>query len=149
MPMSDRPAGDSAEQRDAETLILAALSAEIGVQLAQRRFVDARGAHVDVDGVAEDGSVLVEAWAHQGPPKPAQKAKVAADALKLIWVDRSFYGGQARKILALADPVAAMHFQGGSWIAAALTDLGIEVCVVPLDARVRASLRAAQERQFR
>jgi hypothetical protein len=37
------------------------------------------GASVDVDGVAEDGSVLVEVFAHQGPLKGGRRHKIATD----------------------------------------------------------------------
>lgn len=108
-----------------------------------------RGVRVTVDGVADDPPILVEAWAHQGPPKSAQKAKVVTDALKLLWVDRALFAGEARKILALTDTAAADHFQGRSWMAAAFRDLGIEVRVVSLPDAVREKIRRAQERQRR
>jgi methylmalonyl-CoA mutase cobalamin-binding subunit len=87
--------------------------------------------------------------AHQGPPKSAQKAKVMADAFKLVWVERRLFPGGARKIVALADPSAAGHFTDRTWMAAALRDLGIEVLVVELPTDIRAGIRAAQARQVR
>lgn len=143
------PPGDSVEQRDAEVHILAGLASELGVSLSPGSFALPNGVLVTVDGVASDPPILVEAWAHQGPPKSAQKAKVVTDALKLLWVDRVLFGGEARKILALSDPAAAGHFQGRSWMAAAFRDLGVEVRVVTLPAEVRERIRRAQERQFR
>lgn len=145
----ERPAGDSAEQRAAEVLIVERISAELAVRLAPRVFTLADRRRVTVDGASEDPAILVEAWAHQGKPKPAQKAKVVSDALKLIWIDQARYRGDARKILALADAAAAAHFTGRTWIAAALRDLRVEVCVVELPEDVRAALRAAQLRQRR
>ena len=44
------------------------------------------GARVEVDGVDDAHTVLVEAGAHQGPPKSAQRHKVLADAFKLAWI---------------------------------------------------------------
>ncbi len=146
---SDGPPGDSAEQREAEALIVAGLSIELGVSLTPRSFALPDGVRVTVDGFAETPTILVEAWAHQGPPKSAQKAKVVTDALKLLWVDRVLFGGEAQKILALSDPVAAGHFQGRSWMAAAFRDLGVNVKVVMLTADVRERIRQAQARQFR
>ena len=142
------PPGDSAEQREAEAFILAGLAADLGVALVPRSFAPSEGVRVEIDGVAEDPPILVEAWAHQGPPKSAQKAKVVTDALKLLWVDRALFGGKARKILALADPAAAGHFRGRSWMAAAFHDLGIEIVVVSLPEEVLANIHRAQERQF-
>ncbi len=141
--------GDSAEQRAAERLIVAAVAEALAVSLTPRRFALQPRSWVTVDGASDDPAVLVEAWAHQGPPKAAQKAKVIADALKLLWLDRTQFAGRARKILALADAAAAAHFQGRAWIAAALRDLDIEVRVVTLPETVRAALRQAQQRQSR
>ena len=123
----DGEPGDSLEQRDAEKIILATLAVELGVSLTPRSVALPEGVRVTVDGVADTPPILVEAWAHQGPPKSAQKAKVVTDALKLLWVDHVLFAGEARKILALSDTAAAGHFQGRSWMAAAFRDLGIEV----------------------
>lgn len=141
--------GDRAEQRRAEALILEGLSVALGVALVPRTFPMANHIRVSVDGVSDDPAVLVEVWAHQGPPKSPQKAKVITDALKLIWIDRALYEGRARKILALADAAAAGHFIGRTWMATALLDLGVEVHVVQLPEEARERIRRAQERQFR
>lgn len=70
--------GDSREQRHAEKLMLELLGEEIGVRLKPRRFVFAGGTRVEVDGAEDDGTVLVEAWAHQGKPKSAQSTRCSA-----------------------------------------------------------------------
>jgi sugar phosphate isomerase/epimerase len=143
------PAGDSAEQRQAEIDILAELARQVGSPLAPRRFAVESGVIATVDGASEHPPLLVEVWAHHGPPKPAQKAKVIADAFKLLWLDRTFFNGEARKILALSDEAAARHFQATTWVAVALRDLHIEVIVVPLPEAVRAKILVAQQRQPR
>jgi hypothetical protein len=142
--------GDSYVQRLAEATILKLLSEDLGVEIRPRRLEMADGIHVDLDGVHDSPDhqpVLVEAWAHQGPPRPAQKAKVMTDALRLLWVDRSRYEGGARKILALTDDDAAKHFRGKTWMGSALRELGIEVRVVSLPDEMRSQIRKAQERQ--
>ena len=108
-----------------------------------------RRVRIEVDGVAEDRSVLVEAWAHQGSPKSAQKMKVMNDAFKLIAASRLFEPAIPRLILLFADEDAARPFQSNSWRASALAALGIEVVVAELPADVRDSIVAAQRRQFR
>jgi hypothetical protein len=145
-----RLAGDSAEQRTAERTMLELLGQELGVSLAKDRLVSANGAWTEVDGISKTPPILVEAWAHQGPPKAAQKMKVLNDALKLVWVSSSLLPG-ARKILLFSDDVAAKHFllSGTSWAGAALDHFGIEIRVVALPEEVRAEVRRAQERQFR
>jgi len=66
--------------------MISALGIQVGVTLTPSRIVMADGTHVEVDGVSDDPPVLVEAWVHQGPPKPAQRNKVLADAMKLVLV---------------------------------------------------------------
>jgi hypothetical protein len=143
--------GDSAEQRAAEAVMLEALGHDLGVALVKQRLTSVEGAWVEIDGIAADPPTLVEAWAHQGPPKPAQKAKVMTDALKLIWAEAAFYPAGARKVLLFSDEAAAARFRpgGGAWAAAALAHFGVEVRVVALPEEARAAVRRAQERQFR
>ncbi len=136
---------DSHEQRRAEPLILAGVSAVVGVELAPRSLRLAGGARVDVDGVAPDESVLVEIFAHQGRLRGAQFHKVARDALKLITLGRTRTG--CRLIVAFADSDAAACVSARSWLAEALRTWGVEVFVVEIDEDVRAGLRSAQVRQ--
>jgi hypothetical protein len=136
---------DSAVQLDAEPLILAALSAQLGTPLTPQRFTLPEGATADVDGASADGNVLVEVFAHQGALKGGQRGKIARDALKLITLGQARPG--ARLILALADPAAAKPLTAKSWLAEALATFKIEVIVVELDAAVRQGIRDAQVRQ--
>ena len=142
-------AGDSAEQRAAEVVMLEALGNEVGAVLMKRRFRPVQGTWTEVDGVCDDPPMLVEVWAHQGPPRPAQKAKVMTDAAKMVWVEAEFFPRGARKMLLLADPAAAAHFRGASWMAAALAHFGIEVRVVDLPPNHLEAVQIAQVRQVR
>jgi hypothetical protein len=94
--------------------------------------------------------VLVACWAHQGPPKLAQRPKVLADAFKLTWLSRTMYP-QPKLILCLSDTSAAAPFIPGSrsWASLALQDLGIAICVVDLPDEIRQGLIKAQQRQYR
>lgn len=123
------------------------LSRKLGVTLLPERLRLGDG-HLEIDGVSEDHGVLVEAWAHQGPPKAAQKAKVTNDAFKLL-AARRLVDHEVRLILLFADEEAARPFIGGTWRAAALRETGIEVEVAQLPARVRERIRLAQTRQYR
>jgi hypothetical protein len=140
--------GDSLEQRAAEGYVLAAVQAHVGVQLAKEEFRTESGERVEIDAASEDPPLLVEAWAHQGRPKSAQRHKVLADAFKLLWVQRGFRPG-ARMILAFADEEAARPFRSGSWMATALRDLRVDTVVVSLPEDVREAVLAAQRRQYR
>ena len=146
----DLPPGDSAAQREAEGLMIAAAGIALGVELVPGSFDLADGGHVTVDGFSAEPAVLVEAWAHQGAPKPAQRAKVTSDVLKLLWIEREvFGGGPTRKVLVLSDERAAAHFVGGSWVARALRAFEISVLVVELPKDLRRKVSDAQERQGR
>lgn len=148
-PAADERSGDSRVQRDAEHVILAALSQALGVALAPRRVHLPGGAYIDVDGASDQPPILVEAWAHQGPPKVAQKHKVLADALKLLYAAEQLGQGH-RRILCLCDPLAAAPFTTArTWYAAALRAHRIEVIVVDLPEPWPDLIRHAQTRQYR
>jgi hypothetical protein len=144
------PPGDSAAQRGAEGLMIAAAGVALGVELVPGSFDLADGGHVTVDGFSAEPAVIVEAWAHQGQPKPAQRAKVTTDALKLLWIEREVFGSvPTRKVLVLSDDRAAAHFVGGSWVARALRSFQITVLIVELPKDMRKKVVEAQERQGR
>jgi hypothetical protein len=144
------PPGDSRAQRDAERVMLDLLGRQLGLVLEPARITISSGTRVEVDGCDADRTVLVECWAHQGPPKVAQRHKVLSDALKLTWISTTIYP-RPRLILCLSDPLAAAPFlpPSKSWAARALQDLGIAVSVVDLPDDVRQEVKAAQERQYR
>lgn len=148
----DRLAGDSAEQRRAEGLMLDLLERELGCQLKRpwRRSLPG-GGRLEVDGGTDDAKnpLLVEAWAHQGPPKPAQRAKVITDAFKLSFA-ATLFPGRPRLLLLFSDESAAAPFRSPrAWPAVAMREAGIEVMVVTLPEEERAKIRQAQKRQFR
>lgn len=146
-----RHPGDSAAQKAAETTALALLSERLGLPLSKRRFPLPEGGWLEVDAVSDSPPVLCEIWAHQGPPKPAQKAKVMTDAMKLLYARTLLPVGSrdCRMLLVFADGLAAAHFQRTSWMAAALRAVGIELVVVDLPDDVRVRVQQAQELQYR
>ncbi|MFD6073912.1 hypothetical protein [Amycolatopsis lurida] len=141
--------GSSAEQRAAEVLMIACVADELGIELTRQSISTPSGARVEIDGVDDARTALVEAWAHQGPPKPAQKNKVLADAFKLRWI-ASTLPHKPRLILCFSDEAAAKPFsEGRTWAAAALREQGIEVFVASLPEHVRSGIVDAQRRQYR
>lgn len=141
--------GNSREQQEAETAMLALLGERLGVALAPRRLSHPSGAHVEVDGASEDLTVLVECWAHRGPAKVAQKYRLVNDALKLHWTARALVPIPRRLVLCVSDPRAVAHLRGRSWQGKAIADLGVDIEVVELPAATTAAIEAAQRRQFR
>ncbi|PMR58853.1 hypothetical protein C1A38_22450 [Verrucosispora sp. ts21] len=144
------PAGHSAEQRHAERVMLDLLGRDLALTLEPAKIAVPSGARVEIDGCDSGRTVLVECWAHQGPPKSAQRHKVLADALKLTWIASTMYP-RPRLVLCMSDPAAARPFQPTSrtWAAQALLDLAITVHVVEIPDDIRQKVRAAQERQYR
>jgi len=144
------PPGGSAEQRRAERIMLDLLSQRLGRSLQPEKISHKSGAMVEVDGTDADRTILVECWAHQGPPKAAQRHKILADAFKLAWISGSI-NPRPRLILCLSDHQAAAPFLpvARTWAAAALADHDIDVQLVELPADIRQVLIRAQLRQYR
>ncbi len=144
----DIAAGDSTEQRHAEEYLIARLGESLGAALRKTKFKLPGGEWLEVDGACDTPMILCEAWAHQGPPKPAQKNKVLADALKLLYVER-LRSVAARKILLFGDKVAARRFQGENWMARAIESFGIEIQIIGLPLEMCNAIERAQKRQYR
>ena len=138
---------DSAAQRGAEPLIIAAVALAIGTALAPA-VLSIGDAKVQIDGASSDRRVLVEAYARVGPLRGAQPRKLTADAFKLAWAGQRV--GAERLVLAVMDAAAEDYAKRPSaWLTAALRDAGIEVIRVELDAATRAAVESAQRTQFR
>jgi len=147
-------AGDSSEQRRAERLMLAAYQEDVDLPLRTPFLVSvAGGARMEFDagydGGGANAGLLVEAWAHQGPPKAAQKKKIIGDAFKLAF-GSTLLEGQTRLVLLFSDEEARRPFLSErAWSSAAFAHFGIETVVVDLPDDERAILREAQRRQYR
>jgi hypothetical protein len=107
-----------------ERLMLDHTGAALGLVLRPRTVVLDR-ARVEVEGIDEADSVVVQLVANQGAYKPAWRNKVMADLFKLLWLRQSI-PGSPRAVLVVAEP-AARALAG--WVAVAATDLGVEVLV--------------------
>jgi hypothetical protein len=140
--------GDSSEQKAAESVAMKLLGQRLGVELVPLRVPLEGGGRLELDGACESPPVLAEAWAHQGPPKAAQKAKVMTDAMRLLLAARTL-GTSPKLILLFTDQEAVGHFTGRSWMAQALRELSIEVHVVELPDDVKQAVLRAQARQYR
>lgn len=80
-PIEGAP-GSSAEQQEAEVLIVAYASKILGVDLRPQRIMVSSGARVAVDGADDDCSVLVEAWGSPGAIEGRAEAQGAGGRLQ-------------------------------------------------------------------
>lgn len=141
-------AGDSSEQREAEKELLSKLSKNLGVTWNKEPLPLMESGRIELDGFCKESLVFCEAWAHIGPPKPAQKNKVMADALKLLFAKAQF-NDKGTCILLFADHAAAAPFQGKSWMAQCLKKFDIKIEVIELSPEKKAEVLNAQKRQYR
>lgn len=63
---TEEPAGDSSEQRAAETLLIDTLAKRLEVQLIPKRYPLPEGGRLEFDGWCENPPIICEAWAHIG-----------------------------------------------------------------------------------
>ena len=91
--------GDSWVQRKAELAMVTWLGVELGCKLERKRITLPDESWLELDAYCAEPLVICEAWAHQGPPKSAQKMKVMNDAMKLI-AARRVVGEHAKSDLA-------------------------------------------------
>lgn len=140
--------GDSRVQRNAEFAMVSWLGFELGCVLEPKRIILPNGSRLELDAFCNEPLVICEAWAHQGPPKSAQKTKIMNDAMKLL-AARRVVGEHARAVLLFADDEAASHFRRQTWQATALAESRIEVMIARLPNELKADIRIAQTRQYR
>lgn len=141
--MASSHPSDSSAQIVAEAAILDLLGESIGVPLSQNAKVAIGSSEVQPDGMAADGSVVVEVFAHIGKLRGGQRHKVSTDALKLLAIRES--RPNARLILVFADEEAAASVSG--WKAETLKANGVEIHTVDLDPAERTMIETAQAQQ--
>ena len=137
---------DSAVQREAETAIIDALAAKLGVALVGGGTLPLDGGvHIHLDARSEDGKVAVEAYARQGTLKGGQLKKIAQDVLKLALLRRESGYTDVRPIIVFASEEARSSITG--WVKHAAGVFGVELHVVDIDPDLRSAIVATQLRQ--
>jgi hypothetical protein len=132
--------------------MVAEFSRQLGRELG-KAIIPIGNANVTVDGFHKDENrvTLVEAWAHVGKAKSAQRNKVLGDMLKLALVTaalrRSHPSVQVESHLIFADVTAANVVNGKGWASLAAQEFGIATQVIALRAEVIVSIKEAQRRQ--
>src|SRR5258706_4828463 len=115
-----RKASCSDVQQLAEQLMVSEFSGQLGRELGKAKIPIAT-AKVAVDGLHRDDNrvTLVEAWAHVGKAKSAQRNKVPGDMLKLALVTnvlrRTYPSMKVDSYLLFADKTAANVVNGKGW----------------------------------
>lgn len=137
---------DSAVQRHAESAIIAALGAKLGVALVSGGTLPlSGGAKIQLDARSEDGSFAVEAYARQGTLKGGQLKKIAQDVLKLALLRSEPNHAEVRPIIAFASEEARSSITG--WVKHAADVFGVELHVVDIDPELREEILATQDLQ--
>ena len=137
---------DSAVQREAETAIVAALAAKLGVDLVGGGILSlSGGVRISLDARSEDGKVAVEAYARQGTLKGGQLKKIAQDVLKLALLRREPGYTDVRPMIVFASEEARSSITG--WVKHAAGVFGVELHVVDIDPGLREAIIATQLRQ--
>ncbi len=150
MPNTRRRIGLAAEHIEAEDLILEEFARKSKKRVSFRRetrtlnFVTQNCA-IKVDGWSDNPPILVEVWSSAGTPLPAQRHKIANDALKLIFLAMK-RGRTHKKFILFADKEAQRPFISETWIASCLKEYGIktEVIEIPpekLEGLIKARIR--------
>ena len=111
---------DSVERR-----MLVAAEDEVGRRLRPRALTLSGGRRVEVEGIADDDTVIAQLIANRGAYKPAFRNKALADMLKLLWVRSQLPRAERAVLIATAEVIPAF----GGWVAVAAADLGVEVLV--------------------
>lgn len=147
-----RSASCSDVQQLAEQLMVGEFSRQLGRELGKATIPIGKN-KVTVDGFHRDDNrlTLVEAWAHVGKAKPAQRNKVLGDMLKLAFVSsvlrKSYPALSVESHLIFADLSAASVVNGNGWAALAAKEFGIAMQVIALSEEVISTIKEAQRRQ--
>ncbi|MHB9130401.1 MAG: hypothetical protein ACYDBB_04825 [Armatimonadota bacterium] len=141
---------DSQVQRDAESEILTMVPMVIGIPSVEQShpfyFIDCR---MEVDGYFEYNHhyTLIEVWAHVGKAKPAQRHKVMADLLKLVFLrDYLLHEKQAALVdlyYIFADEAASRVLSVG-WLAKVAKHYSVKPIVLDLGDIWKDKIPAAQ-----
>ncbi|QKE85725.1 hypothetical protein [Arthrobacter sp. NEB 688] len=145
--MTSEHLSDSAVQRSAESAIVEALTAQLGLEgaLKPKRVTVLGGSFVRLDACSDDESILVEAYARQGKLRGAQIKKISQDILKLALLKRDPRLSNSRAIAVFASEEARGSITG--WVRSAADQFGIELVVVDIPDTLRDEIKSAQARQ--
>lgn len=136
-------------QKEAEAGIIDAAAAVLGFDLVRERDITSisigDGVHVEVDAAADDLSIVVEAYARQGPLKGAQLKKIAQDILKLALIKAHRAPADTNAVIVFASDEAQRSITG--WLREAANRFGVRLMTVDIPSDLREAIIQAQSRQ--
>lgn len=111
-----------------------ALSVELGEELHTLQFQLPNGARIEVEGINDARTVLVQFVGNRGAFKPQHRNKAMADLFKLNWLRSSQFPG-SRAILCVGETTAQV-FRPLAWPSIAARDLGIAILLYHGEGRI-------------
>lgn len=139
-------AAEASAEHLAEAAIREKLETVFGFALHKKRLHLGDGQEMEVDAANPEQRFYGEICARVGKLQPAQLENVAADILKLQYLEKKL-GVPCRKVLGFADISWAKYFDGKSWLAAAVRTFDVKIVVVGLPEEVLLKIFAAQRQQ--
>jgi hypothetical protein len=139
--------GNAIVQMRAEAEIVKALATERKIELVKPLKIPlAGGVHIEVDAATPDGSIVVEAYAHQGTLKGGQRKKIAQDILKLALLRKEPGHEGTTAIIVFASKEA--HDSVSGWVLQAAKAFDVEFLVVDIPPELRDEILRAQGHQM-
>lgn len=131
-------------EREVEAAIRETLNAEMPCHLQPGQINLPGGSTMQVDGIDHDAKVAVEIITRLGPRTGVLDDKVAADALRLVFVSKALGGGFKCGIAGDVEFLGSYDPQSSSkWLAHALEAIGVHIWPVVIDSGLRTRLDAA------
>jgi len=118
-------------EESTEFAMLQALGALLRVKLEPGLLALPGGLRVEVEGIDEAESVLVQLVPYAGVPRSAHRMGSLADMFKLVWL-RGVLPTRPRLVMCVTEP-QARFFTAASWPIAAARDMHVDVYVYRAD----------------
>lgn len=112
-------------EQSSEFAMLRALGELLQVKLAPGLLSLPDNLRVEVQGIDDAESVLVQLASHEGVPRAAHRMSSLADMFKLVWL-RGVLPTRPRLVMCVTEP-QAKFFTSASWPIAAAHDMNIDI----------------------
>ncbi|MBP5385537.1 MAG: hypothetical protein J6Y57_11290 [Lachnospiraceae bacterium] len=141
---------DSGIQREIEDIQLKKLTKKLSanslVANPTLKYKNDPSVSIRPDFYSEEDHIIGEIHSHEGRLKAAQQKKIAADILKMLSFEKDF-GEDFKKYIVVCDKEEYEQLQGGSYLAYAIKQYGVELMLLKLDKDHKKQLRKAMKEQ--